>query len=224
MIEEDGPRIPAWRVLRWDQGTTEPGSSGSGLWNQDHLIVGTLSGGSSQLLRLRRQRPAGFLCARLDTQWQARTTVDGQLKVWLGSGCGWVCAARVSRAKRQACRLLLALRQARRQVRLRPRLRLRRRSRGAAPTPDTQFNPRPSPSAVPTATPTPPSGSVPTVNLTLSPSTVRTGAFSSLQWSVAMRPSARHPVMRGAAARAPASGGVARIGPFSGAVPSAPTN
>ncbi len=82
VIEDDGPDIPAWRVLRWEQGTTEPGSSGSGLWNQDHLIVGTLSGGSAACIGSVDNNLSDFY-ARLDTQWQARPTTSGQLKAWL---------------------------------------------------------------------------------------------------------------------------------------------
>lgn len=33
------------RVADWDIGTTEPGSSGSGLWNPEHRLVGQLHGG-----------------------------------------------------------------------------------------------------------------------------------------------------------------------------------
>ncbi|MCC6938129.1 MAG: T9SS type A sorting domain-containing protein [Flavobacteriales bacterium] len=36
-----------WQVTVWDVGTTEPGSSGSGLWNQDHLLIGQLYGGAA---------------------------------------------------------------------------------------------------------------------------------------------------------------------------------
>jgi len=36
-----------WRVIDWDQGTTEGGSSGSGLWSQNKLLVGQLHGGSA---------------------------------------------------------------------------------------------------------------------------------------------------------------------------------
>ncbi|KAF9138024.1 hypothetical protein BGX30_009662 [Mortierella sp. GBA39] len=36
-----------WQVPRWDQGTTEPGSSGSPLFNADKRIVGQLHGGSA---------------------------------------------------------------------------------------------------------------------------------------------------------------------------------
>lgn len=37
--------VDAWRV-RWNSGTTQAGSSGSGLWDQDRRLVGVLSGGS----------------------------------------------------------------------------------------------------------------------------------------------------------------------------------
>ncbi len=36
-----------WHVQEWNEGTTEPGSSGSGLWNQDKLLVGQLFGGQA---------------------------------------------------------------------------------------------------------------------------------------------------------------------------------
>lgn len=36
-----------WHVQGWDDGTTEGGSSGSGLWNQNGLLVGQLFGGQA---------------------------------------------------------------------------------------------------------------------------------------------------------------------------------
>ena len=36
-----------WRVAAWDDGTTEGGSSGSGLWDQNGLLVGQLYGGQA---------------------------------------------------------------------------------------------------------------------------------------------------------------------------------
>ncbi len=42
----NGP-ADCWHVFNWDSGTTQPGSSGSGLWNQDHRIVGQLYGGQA---------------------------------------------------------------------------------------------------------------------------------------------------------------------------------
>ena len=36
-----------WRILTWEDGTTEPASSGSGLWNQDGFLIGQLFGGQA---------------------------------------------------------------------------------------------------------------------------------------------------------------------------------
>jgi lysyl endopeptidase len=36
-----------WRIANWEDGTTEPGSSGSGLWNQDKRLIGQLYGGQA---------------------------------------------------------------------------------------------------------------------------------------------------------------------------------
>lgn len=40
----DGTHV---RVIDWDKGTTEPGSSGSPLFNQDHRVIGQLHGGGA---------------------------------------------------------------------------------------------------------------------------------------------------------------------------------
>lgn len=36
-----------WRILNWEDGTTEPGSSGSGLWDQNKRLIGQLYGGQA---------------------------------------------------------------------------------------------------------------------------------------------------------------------------------
>lgn len=36
-----------WRVLNWEDGTTEPGSSGSGIWDENRRVVGQLHGGQA---------------------------------------------------------------------------------------------------------------------------------------------------------------------------------
>ncbi len=56
-FDEDAPTSSAfgssiangeWRILQWDRNTTtEGGSSGSGLWDENHLIVGQLHGGQA---------------------------------------------------------------------------------------------------------------------------------------------------------------------------------
>jgi lysyl endopeptidase len=45
-LVQNGP-LNYWRVAGWDDGTTEGGSSGSGLWNQNGLLVGQLYGGQA---------------------------------------------------------------------------------------------------------------------------------------------------------------------------------
>src|SRR5690606_15683897 len=87
-IQPGGPSIPAWQVSRWSQGTTEQGSSGSGLWNESRRVVGVLSGGSAACSGSVDDGRSDFY-ARLDRQWQANAAADGQLKAWLdpiGSG------------------------------------------------------------------------------------------------------------------------------------------
>ncbi|MFT5778470.1 MAG: lysyl endopeptidase [Crocinitomicaceae bacterium] len=36
-----------WEIAQWEDGTTEPGSSGSGLWDQNQRLIGQLFGGSA---------------------------------------------------------------------------------------------------------------------------------------------------------------------------------
>ncbi|TAJ51355.1 MAG: serine protease [Nevskiaceae bacterium] len=77
--------VDAWRVV-WSQGTTEAGSSGAALWNQDHRVVGVLSGGSASCSA--RSEPDFF--ARLERGWTANSASSGQLKAHLdpnSSGC-----------------------------------------------------------------------------------------------------------------------------------------
>ncbi len=53
-----------WHVQAWDAGTTEPGSSGSGLWNQDGLLVGQLFGGAANCTN-----NVDDFYGRLDVSW-----------------------------------------------------------------------------------------------------------------------------------------------------------
>ncbi len=42
----NGP-ADCWQVQLWEEGTTEPGSSGSGLWNENKMLIGQLYGGQA---------------------------------------------------------------------------------------------------------------------------------------------------------------------------------
>lgn len=70
--------VEAWRVV-WSQGTTEQGSSGSGLWNQDRRLIGVLSGGEASC----DNRGGSDFYGRLDVAWTAEAAPAGQLKAHL---------------------------------------------------------------------------------------------------------------------------------------------
>jgi len=57
-----------WRVDDWEDGTTEGGSSGSGIWDSDHRVVGQLHGGYAS-------------CSSITSDWYGRLSVS-----WTGGG------------------------------------------------------------------------------------------------------------------------------------------
>ncbi len=64
-----------WHILAWDDGTTEPGSSGSGLWDQNNRLIGQLYGGDATC-----SNNVNDYYGRFDVSYPLLTT-------WLGS-CG----------------------------------------------------------------------------------------------------------------------------------------
>ncbi|MEI6817487.1 MAG: T9SS type A sorting domain-containing protein [Bacteroidota bacterium] len=70
-----------WRIGQWTDGVTEPGSSGSPLFNQDHRIIGQLYGGSSAC------NAAGTdlndVYGKFSTSWSYGTAPATRLKDWL---------------------------------------------------------------------------------------------------------------------------------------------
>jgi uncharacterized repeat protein (TIGR01451 family) len=68
-----------WNVV-WNDGVTEPGSSGSGIWNPaTHRLIGTLSGGDSSC-----SVPAGPDCyGKFSVAWSSGTTAATRLQNWL---------------------------------------------------------------------------------------------------------------------------------------------
>jgi lysyl endopeptidase len=76
--------VKSWQ-LNWSRGITESGSSGSGLWNQNHKLVGVLSGGDTSC----SNTSGNDYFARLEAAFTANSAANGQLKAWLdpdGSG------------------------------------------------------------------------------------------------------------------------------------------
>jgi len=55
-----------WNISNWEDGTTEPGSSGSGLWDQNHRLIGQLYGGSASCSSI-----SDDYYGRLDVSWNA---------------------------------------------------------------------------------------------------------------------------------------------------------
>lgn len=74
-------RVDAWRVPGWDLGVTEGGSSGSGLWDLQHRIIGQLYGGES-----RCGNPASRMYddyGKFAVSWSGGTSASSRLKEWL---------------------------------------------------------------------------------------------------------------------------------------------
>ncbi|MEF8984065.1 MAG: trypsin-like peptidase domain-containing protein, partial [Bacteroidales bacterium] len=67
-----------WRVKEWDVGTTESGSSGSPLFNQNKRIIGDLSGGEATC-----EDPVNDYFSRFDRSWDDFGPAEHQLKAWL---------------------------------------------------------------------------------------------------------------------------------------------
>ncbi len=66
------------RVGAWDDGTTEGGSSGSGIWNSAHHLVGTLSGGGASCSSPELSDWYG----RMAVHWVGGGTPSTQAKAW----------------------------------------------------------------------------------------------------------------------------------------------
>ncbi|MCX7743220.1 MAG: T9SS type A sorting domain-containing protein [Flavobacteriales bacterium] len=67
-----------WKVIDWDVGTTEAGSSGSPLFNAQHQITGQLHGGYAAC-----NNNLSDYYGRFDVSWQYGNTPNTRLKEWL---------------------------------------------------------------------------------------------------------------------------------------------
>ena len=72
------PNKGSFKVERWDDGVTEIGSSGGGLFNTKKQLIGTLSGGAAVC-----GNPVNDYFARFDKQWDFKSDSSQQLKYWL---------------------------------------------------------------------------------------------------------------------------------------------
>ena len=67
-----------WRILIWDVGTTEPGSSGGPLFDPNGLVVGTLAGGQAQC-----GNSINDYYQKYSEAWDRYASPATQLKAWL---------------------------------------------------------------------------------------------------------------------------------------------
>ncbi len=67
-----------WQVLQWDEGTTEGGSSGAPLFNQNHRVVGLLTGGEAVC-----GNSVNDYFARMDIAYDISPEINESLKPWL---------------------------------------------------------------------------------------------------------------------------------------------
>jgi hypothetical protein len=71
-----------WRILNWEYGVTEPGSSGSCLLNASGQIIGVLSGGSAACSGTNDN--GGYdIYGRFDTSWNSFGVNTRRLSPWL---------------------------------------------------------------------------------------------------------------------------------------------
>ena len=67
-----------WHIADWEDGTTEPGSSGSPLFDQNGLVIGQLYGGTANC-----SNNIDDYYGRFDVSWDAGGSSTNQLKDWL---------------------------------------------------------------------------------------------------------------------------------------------
>lgn len=67
-----------WKISRWENGVTEQGSSGGPLFDQNKLLVGTLTGGAATCAL-----PTNDYFEKLASSWNYSKQVNKHLKTWL---------------------------------------------------------------------------------------------------------------------------------------------
>ncbi|PKQ64212.1 hypothetical protein BZG02_05160 [Labilibaculum filiforme] len=67
-----------WRILEWDLGTTEGGSSGSPLFDENHRLIGDLTGGEASC-----SSSINDYFAKFSESWDNYSASNQQLKIWL---------------------------------------------------------------------------------------------------------------------------------------------
>ena len=71
-----------WEVDNWEDGTTEIGSSGSGIWDPSRRLVGVLSGGSASCANT----TASDCYGKFSVGWDSGNSAANRLRDWLDPG------------------------------------------------------------------------------------------------------------------------------------------
>lgn len=77
-----GKNTQVWRIDQWELGTTEKGSSGSGLFNQNGHLIGVLAGGLSACKGTSNNGRNDFY-GRFGVAWDYGNSPSSRLKEWL---------------------------------------------------------------------------------------------------------------------------------------------
>lgn len=67
-----------WKVLEWEMGTTEKGSSGAPQFDENHFIIGELTGGEANC-----SNPVNDYFSKMYHLWDESSETNKQLKYWL---------------------------------------------------------------------------------------------------------------------------------------------
>ncbi len=70
-----------WNIANWDEGVTEPGSSGSGLWDMNHRLIGQLYGGAAACQGTNDNNQYDVY-GRFDVSWDGASAAT-RLRDWL---------------------------------------------------------------------------------------------------------------------------------------------
>ncbi|MGB1075374.1 MAG: trypsin-like peptidase domain-containing protein [Flavobacteriales bacterium] len=90
-FEEDAPYTSTaggaqvWWIGAWEAGVTEPGSSGSPLFDQNHRIIGQLYGGAAACSGTSNNGSFDYY-GRFDVSWDAGSSSNSRLVDWLDPG------------------------------------------------------------------------------------------------------------------------------------------
>lgn len=76
------PNTQMWYIDDWELGVTEPGSSGSGLFNETGHLIGVLSGGAAACIGTSTNGAFDYY-GRFDVAWDFGATPSSRLKEWL---------------------------------------------------------------------------------------------------------------------------------------------